>query len=154
MIRSIDADQLQDSGAMALVRRVFEEFEAPGYSDDGVREFCEYIEVGAMERRLRSGELYLWGYFENGRVVGVIAMRPVGHVSLLFVDKEHHRQGIARKLLDTAVSQCAKRGARTETTVNSSPYAVEAYRKLGFSETDGEQTVNGIRFVPMKRAER
>ena len=39
---------------------------------------------------------------------------------------------------------------KQEFTVNSSPYAVEVYRHLGFEEMDQEQTVNGIRFIPMK----
>ena len=36
-------------------------------------------------------------------------------------------------------------------TVNSSLYAVEAYRRLGFVETEPRRTVNGIPFVPMRR---
>jgi len=35
-------------------------------------------------------------------------------------------------------------------TVNSSLYAVEIYRRLGFVDTNTEQIVNGIRFIPMK----
>ena len=34
-------------------------------------------------------------------------------------------------------------------TVNSSPYAVEAYRHFGFVATDTEQLTNGIRYFPM-----
>jgi len=34
-------------------------------------------------------------------------------------------------------------------TVNSSPYAVEAYRRLGFVNTDTEQLTNGIRYYSM-----
>ena len=34
-------------------------------------------------------------------------------------------------------------------TVNSSPYAVGIYRKLGFKAVDDEQSVNGLRFTPM-----
>ena len=34
-------------------------------------------------------------------------------------------------------------------TVNSSPYAVPIYHKLGFKETDSEQIVNGLRYIPM-----
>ena len=41
-----------------------------------------------------------------------------------------------------------------EFTVNSSPYAVEIYRHLGFEVMDQEQTVNGIRFTPMKYVEK
>ena len=35
-------------------------------------------------------------------------------------------------------------------TVNSSPYAVEVYRHLGFTPTGGEQNIDGLRFTPMK----
>ena len=37
-----------------------------------------------------------------------------------------------------------------EITVNSSPYAVEIYRKLSFVDTNTEQTVNGMRFTSMR----
>ena len=36
-------------------------------------------------------------------------------------------------------------------TVNSSPYAHEIYKHLGFFDTDSEQCINGLRFYPMKR---
>ena len=35
-------------------------------------------------------------------------------------------------------------------TVHSSPYAVEIYSRMGFEPTDTEQTVNGLRFIPME----
>lgn len=35
-------------------------------------------------------------------------------------------------------------------TVNSSPYAVPVYHKLGFIDTDTEQLSDGIRYIPMK----
>ena len=35
-------------------------------------------------------------------------------------------------------------------TVNSSPYAVPVYHKLGFIDMDSEQLSDGIRFTPMK----
>ena len=35
-------------------------------------------------------------------------------------------------------------------TVNSSPFAVEIYQKLGFHALSGEQLADGIRFTPMK----
>jgi len=36
-------------------------------------------------------------------------------------------------------------------TVNSSPYAVPIYHKLGFKDTGSEQVVNGLRFTPMEQ---
>jgi len=35
-------------------------------------------------------------------------------------------------------------------TVNSSPYAVDIYRRLGFHAISEEQLTDGIRFTPMK----
>ncbi|WP_349948938.1 GNAT family N-acetyltransferase [Lacrimispora sp. BS-2] len=71
-------------------------------------------------------------------------------MSLLFLDREHHRQGIGRKLFNTITSFYKNAGIYEEITINSSPYAVEVYHKLGFVDTDTEQLVNGIRFTPMK----
>jgi hypothetical protein len=36
-----------------------------------------------------------------------------------------------------------------QVSVNSSPNAVPIYERLGFASWSPEQTVNGIRFVPM-----
>jgi predicted GNAT family N-acyltransferase len=36
-------------------------------------------------------------------------------------------------------------------TVNSSPYAHEFYKKLGFLDTSEEQITNGVRYYPMKK---
>ena len=35
-------------------------------------------------------------------------------------------------------------------TVNSSPYAHEIYKHIGFVDTDTEQCINGLKFYPMK----
>ena len=34
-------------------------------------------------------------------------------------------------------------------TVNASPYAKDVYHRLGFEAADAEQTITGIRFIPM-----
>ena len=53
--------------------------------------------------------------------------------------------GIGRALFEAM----RKDYAVQEFTVNSSPYAVEVYRHLGFEPTDCEQTEMGLRFTPM-----
>lgn len=135
------------SEAMALVWEVFSEFEAPEYSEEGVAEFRRYIEPGAISKRTDNGELALWGAFDRGSMSGVVGLRTADHISLLFVRKEYHRRGIARRLFEAAKQACT--GAK-EITVNSSPYAVEVYKRLGFVPVSGEMTMKGIRFTPMK----
>ncbi len=135
--------------AMALVWRVFSEFEAPEYSAEGVDTFRAFIEPEAINRMKDAGELRLWGAFAGGELRGVLALRREAHISLFFVEKEYHRQGIGRALWECCAQACRAAGAE-RVTVNSSPYAVEIYRRLKFTETDAEQTQNGIRFVPME----
>jgi GNAT superfamily N-acetyltransferase len=141
------SDNIQE--ALELVWKVFQQFEAPEYCEEGIDEFRDFIQVDSVRQRMLNEEFFLWSCFEDDRIVGVIAVRPPFHISLLFVDPELHRRGIARALFETVLEVCKKDGY-TEITVNSSPYAVGIYRRLGFAETDTEQTVNGIRFTPMK----
>lgn len=149
-MKSMNNEQLRKSQAMELVWKVFLEFEAPEYSDEGIREFKAFIAPDAVEHRVKGGELFVWGCFHGEKIIGVIATRPPCHISLLFVDKDYHYQGIARALYQTVLNHYKSNSDYTEATVNSSPYALEAYRRLGFLDTDIEQTVNGLRFIPMK----
>ena len=54
----------------------------------------------------------MWGGFVEQQLCGVIAFRDFGHISLLFVKKEYHRQGIARRLFQTAVDYYKADGIR------------------------------------------
>lgn len=145
--------------AMGLVRQVFNRFVAPEYSQEGIDEFQKFVEPETVIRNMGAGVLKLWGCFDDGCIAGVIAMKSFAvdllrgpywsgsHIDMLFVKEEYHRQGIAKRLLETAKQACFE--AR-EITVYSSPYAVGIYKRLGFAPTGGEMTVNGIRFTPMK----
>ena len=126
--------------ALRLAREVFLSFEAPEYSEEGVWEFLGYLDG---EARIHS--LQMFGAFLRGGMAGMLAMAPNGHISLFFVAERFHRQGIGRALFHAVLNEYA--GQRL--TVNSSPYAVPVYRRLGFADTDCEQCVNGIRYTPM-----
>ncbi len=137
--------------ALALVWNVFAEFEAPEYAEEGVEEFRRFIEPETIKEKLGSGSLTMWVCLNGNAVIGVIAMRPPCHISLLFVDKSYHHQGIARALFEHLLYNIRQNTRHTEITVNSSPYAAGFYRRMGFADMDKERTVNGIRFIPMKR---
>lgn len=100
-IRKILKEETKE--ALELVWKVFLEYEAPDYSEDGI-------------------------------------------IALFFVDGKYHKQGIGRKLYNKILSINNKGFF----TVNSSPYAHEVYKHLGFTDTNSEQCVNGLRFYPMK----
>ncbi len=144
-VRPLGKKDLPD--ALFLVREVFMEFEAPVYSQAGVRAFLSFISYDSILERFENGQLQFWGCFEAQIPIGVLAIRDGSHICLLFVKKNRHRQGVARRLFGALLQHCG--GKVREITVNSSPYAVEAYRHLGFIATGSEQTLNGIRFTPM-----
>lgn len=148
-IRPLDTGDL--ASAIELVWRVFCEFEAPDYSDDGTAEFKAFIGQNSMADKMASGEFKLWGAFEAEKIVGVISIKPPLHISLLFVDKQYHRRGIARDLLATVLNDTSVTCGHNCITVHSSPYAVQIYHRLGFAPTYSEQNLKGIRFTPMKR---
>ncbi|WP_302269792.1 GNAT family N-acetyltransferase [Alistipes finegoldii] len=111
--------------------------------------FHRFIAPEALTEQFRTGALMLWGAFRQDTLAGVAAVRNRSHISLLFVDASCHRQGIARALFNAVRDFCRTDPAVSRITVNSSPYAVEIYRRLGFTATDAERVTDGIRFTPM-----
>lgn len=148
-VRELEREDI--APAMAFVWRVFAEFEVPEYSAEGVETSRAFIAPEKINRMRNTGELRLWGTFLDGVLRGVLAVRGEAHISLFFVEKENHRQGIGRALWTHYADACRAAGIH-HITVNSSPYAVEVYCRLGFTETDAEQTRNGIRYIPMECA--
>ncbi len=137
------------SEALSLVWRVFLKYEACDYSEEGIQEFKKYIDYDDILSKIKAGNLKIWASYDGDKVVGIIAVRPVCHISLMFVDSGYHRRGIARSLF-RQVLDYYEMGNYSEITVNSSPYAKEVYHSFGFRDLDDEQVVNGIRFIPMK----
>jgi len=136
-------------GALELVWTVFSEFEAPEYEPEGIAVFREFIALDSISGMHLSGTMHMWGSFEGEILTGVIAARGPGHIALLFVRKEYQRRGIARALF-AVVEQYCRYGKQNSITVNSSPYAVAVYHRLGFKDTGSETVTNGIRFTPMR----
>ena len=127
--------------ALALVERVFMAFEAPEYSTEGIQTFLTFLQDAKAIAALR-----FYGAWEKDMLLGVLATRGGSHIALFFVDAAHQGQGIGRALFEAAKSACSV----GRMTVNSSPYAVEIYRRLGFSPLSDEQVRDGIRFTPMQ----
>lgn len=149
MIREVTNADLKR--ALDLVNNVFSEFVAVDYSEEGNNTFNNYLKVKYKEIAdgLENGHKKMWGYYKNGEVIGVIATRDISHISLMFVDKKHHRKGIARQLFNAVLAELKKNEDITQLTVNSSPYAVEIYERLGFAKTGVQQEKDGIVFTPM-----
>ncbi|MGN1423342.1 MAG: GNAT family N-acetyltransferase [Oscillospiraceae bacterium] len=129
------------NAALKLALDVFMEFEAPEYPKEGVEEFKRTL---SDEGYVKS--LNIYGAYMGGDLAGILALREPQHISLFFVKPEYHRKGVGRRLFE----RMKKDFAVQEFTVNSSPYAVKIYERLGFTATNTEQITNGIRYTPMR----
>ena len=85
-------------------------------------------------------------------MVALMGMRSSKtHINLVFTRKEYHRRGIARAIFRYLLSDLlAENPALEEITLNSSPYGLPFYLKIGFIPLGDEREINGIRFTPMK----
>lgn len=136
-IQKIEGTQITD--AIDLIWTTFLQFEAPDYSEEGIQSFKDFIENKDI-----ISPLEFWGGAYDGHVLkGVIATNENRkHICCFFVKADYHRQGIGKKLWNHLLEN-----SNSEViTVNSSPYAVPVYHRLGFVETETVQFSDGMRY--------
>lgn len=139
-IRKLSDEEIPE--ATALIWETFLAFEAPDYAQEGIDHFRDFI----FDREI-TATLEFFGAFEKGTIKGVIATRKNRqHIACFFVPAMYQGAGIGRKLWEFVL----KNSSHPIITVNSSPFAIPIYHRLGFEDTDSEQVVDGIRFVPMQ----
>ena len=72
--------------ALDLVWKVFLEYEAPDYTEEGIQEFKSCIDD---ESWIKDRAFY--GAFEDDKILGVIATKDITHIALFFVFVYHHK---------------------------------------------------------------
>ncbi|MCI6331447.1 MAG: GNAT family N-acetyltransferase [Lachnospiraceae bacterium] len=148
LIRTINENEWEE--AMNLAWDTFILYEAPEYTKEGITSFRNFVRDPILKTLFIEGKYNVLAAFNNNIIVGIIGVRNETHISLLFVDSEYHKKGIARRLVEKTFERTYEKYGKREMTVNSSPYAVGFYHKMGFVDTDIEQTTDGIRYTPMK----
>ncbi|MDA0737459.1 MAG: GNAT family N-acetyltransferase [Nitrospirae bacterium] len=133
-----------------LIKDVFLPDIAPHYSSEGQEEFLRYVEPDALHARGKENHFALLAVL-NDEIIGVIEIRDHSHLSLLFVNVPHQRQGLSKELLRRGLESCLKNRVDVLTlTVHASPNAVGIYEKLGFRQLQPEQVSHGFRFTLME----
>ena len=98
-IEEIKLDNLKNT--LYLVEKVFNEFEAPDYSKEGIENFYKFANYNNIKESLNRNLKILIAKDEE-KIIGMIAFRDYSHISMLFVDKEYHRKGIGARLVEEA----------------------------------------------------
>lgn len=136
--------------ALHLVWEVFAEDVAPSYTPEGVAEFQKFIKYDNMRGMTERSEVIFFGAFEGADLCGVMAVKAIGHICLFYVKKDCQGRGTGRLLFDAVYHFCAKQLKVNRITVNAAPEAAAKYQHMGMRQTDAEQNVNGMRYVPME----
>ncbi len=147
-IRMAYQEDWEDS--IVLAWKTFLEFEANDYTREGVESFHNFITDQTLKKMFLKGEYQMFVAVKGDQLVGMITLRNHSHVSLLFVDKAYHHQGIGRTLVKQLSDYLLRETEIYRITVNSSPYAIGFYHKLGFQDLGHEMESEGIRYTPME----
>jgi GNAT superfamily N-acetyltransferase len=133
MNRHLRHAKAEDALAISeLVQAGFVAYIAAGLEPSAQQSFLEDTTADKLAPRLSEAAVCL--VCEQGaQVVGVIFLPRPTLVQLLFVAPGHLRNGIARALWDAVRALLQEKHPEVTTVeLNSSPYAVAAYKALGF----------------------
>jgi ribosomal protein S18 acetylase RimI-like enzyme len=140
----------QEKIVSEMVNHVFSEFVAPGYGKEGVDAFHTFTSPERLLQMLETERYFGICCWQDSSLAGFVLVRDYNHISLLFVAKQYQLQGVAVELCRLAHMRCTEKNPfLAEITVNSSPYAVEIYKRIGYGVAGPEQTEDGITFIPM-----
>jgi len=142
----MEADEAPEVSRMA--RDVFNEFVAPLYSGQGRKEFMRF----STPRNIlsRRHQVLVAEDAASHELVGMLVIRDLSHIAMLFVKKSLQRQGVGKQLIEQAEHFCRTR-AIPELTVHAAPNSVDAYLAYGFRVIGDEHEVRGIVFTPMSK---
>ena len=133
--------------ALDLAWRMFVRFDSPDYGVEHTERMREAIEDRLKDLSIYTKRLMIVALVDD-KVVGMIETYGTNRVSLLFVDSEHQRKGIATVLMSKMASELKKRGY-DEIVLNSSPYGLAFYKHFGFSVVEKEKNEDTPWKTPM-----
>jgi GNAT superfamily N-acetyltransferase len=125
--------EAEDAFAISkLVQAGFIAHIASDWEPSAQQSFLEDTEASKLAPKLAEAAVCLVCE-EGGQLVGVIFLPRPNLVQLLFVAPDHLRKGIARALWSAVRARIQEKHPEVTTVeLNSSPYAVSAYKALGF----------------------
>ena len=124
-----------------LIKQTFLEFVAPDYDEAGIKNFFKFAEDEDLLM-----QLVFYAALHNNKITGILAVDDkLNHICLFFIDKDFQNTGIGTALFKRFFNESTPKAV----TVNSSPFAVKVYEKLGFTATGSRQISDGIVYIPM-----
>lgn len=137
--------------AIALAWQTFLKFEAKDYGQEGIDNFRDFLSDALMRRMFLKGEYPMFIALEGRTQVGMISLRNRKHISLLFVEENHHHRGIGKTLIKSMEEYIRREYQGRIITVNAAPYAIGFYHQVGFEDVAPQLSKDGILYTPMEK---
>lgn len=131
-----------------LMYALAEKFVVPEFSNHAANALLVSMLPQGVRKHMRNGCRYHIAE-SDGQVTGIIGVTNNRHLYHLFVAEAYHRQGIARRLWQAAMTACREEGYDGTFTVNSSRKTQAIYEKLGFVAQPVSRKRDGVISIPM-----
>lgn len=135
--------------AMKMIWRTFLEYDGKDYTQEGIRNFFEFITDDDLYVSFLKGEYQMMVALTGGEIIGAGSIRSGNHLSLLFVDGAYHHRGVGRTIMTRLCDYLQQESGERYMSLKAAPYAVDFYRKLGFHTVKPEEEYSGIRVTSM-----
>lgn len=136
---------------MEMVWKTFLKFDACDYTQEGIKNFRDFITDEALHQAFLNGKYRVLIALDGDRIIGAASLRNINHLSLLFVDEEYHLRGVGRALMERLCLYLRDGVGERYMSLKASPYAVDFYKKLGFQVIRPEENYDGIRVTSMEK---
>lgn len=135
--------------AMKMIWRTFLEYDGKDYTEEGIRNFFQFISDDNLYESFLKGKYQMLVALADGKVIGAGSIRSRNHLSLLFVDGAYHRKGVGSAIMNRLCDYLQWEAGERYMSLKAAPYAVDFYRKLGFTTVRPEEEYSGIRVTSM-----
>ncbi|ELB2200057.1 GNAT family N-acetyltransferase [Vibrio parahaemolyticus] len=128
-----------------LVKRVVDKNILLHFSNEGQVLFSSKVRSD-VETTFDKSKFQNLKLIENNQVIGFAALRENNCITHLFIDTNFQNKGLGKLLLNKLLSLTESSEVRLRASVNAQNF----YQSQGFVATEGEQNIDGVRFVPMR----
>jgi len=115
-----------------LARRVTRRWILPEQPASAAPSLLLGMSARVIRKKILAGQRFHLAWQDDGRLVGVAAMREDSHLFQFFVTTRMHGRGIARRLWQRTMHDAMRRAGTRRFTLNASAMAVPVYLHFGF----------------------
>lgn len=137
--------------AMLMIWETFLKFEGDDYTEEGIRNFYDFISDDGLYQMFLQGRYQLMVAVSGERIIGAGSLRNKNYLSLLFVEEAFHKKGVGRALITGLCDYLKNEMGERKMILRAAPYAVDFYHRLGFRSVRGEEEFSGIRVTLMEK---